>query len=696
MIRRFMPLAVLVASCVQSVQEETPRTLPPTPTITTQVAADAGPVAAPARFSAAPKPIYFVMTDRFFNGDTSNDDGGSGSDDPLVSGFLPTDKGFYHGGDLAGLAQKVDYLAGLGVEAIWLTPPLRNRPVQGNGTIEGSSAAYHGYWITDFETIDPHLGTEEDMHELIDLAHERGISVYFDIVANHTADVITFAEDSFAYLGETSTPYLDEAGDPIDITLPSFPEVSTFPYTPVFGTAEDSVAKNPSWLNDPERYHNRGNSTFDGPSSLLGDFFGLDDLFTEQIEVRQGMVGIYTELMDRFEIDGFRVDTAKHVEDGFWRYFLPRVQQHADKIGRPEFVIYAEVFDFSPIAVARYITQVGFPSALDFPFSQAVETFVTTGDAGVLEALFDRDDWYTDPDSSAHDLVTFVGNHDMGRIGRRLNGTDDGKVAKMRMVFELLFLARGTPVIYYGDEQGFVGDGGDKDARQTMFPSLVDGYLNDDLIGTDATHASARFDVEHPFYQAVSTLAALRQTHPALVGGAQITRLAEGGTFAISRIDRAERIEHVVVFNGPVTASITIPTSSPHTLFGSVYGPAFGLDSDDDGFISIDLEPWSTVVLVADGPLPQPTQPLVFKAAAEPSGEWVKMTAEVGDRRYAEVTFALVLDGNTPFVIGVDDAPPYRLYWKPDPELAGAELIATAVDGFGNVASVVARLPEPN
>ncbi len=138
--------------------------------------------------------FYFVMADRFENGDPTNDTAGIAGD-RLASGFDPTDKGFYHGGDIDGLVSQLDYIEGLGTTAIWLTPAFKNRPVQGSGT--DISAGYHGYWITDFTQIDPHLGTNDDLRTLVDAAHARGIKVFFDIITNHTADVIGFQEGTY-------------------------------------------------------------------------------------------------------------------------------------------------------------------------------------------------------------------------------------------------------------------------------------------------------------------------------------------------------------------------------------------------------------------------------------------------------------------------------------------------------------------
>jgi len=227
--------------------------------------------------------FYFVLTDRFANGDTSNDLGGF-SGDRLDHGYDPTDWGFFHGGDLRGLIENLDYIEDLGTTAIWLTPSLANKPVQGEGA--DASAGYHGYWVTDFTRIDPHLGTNEEMKELIDAAHGRGMKVFFDIITNHTADVITYEGGQFSYVSKEAEPYRDADGNPFDdvdfVNSPDFPALDaavSFPYRPVVAP-EESDAKTPAWLNDVTLYHNRGDSTFSGESSTYGDFVGLDDLFT--------------------------------------------------------------------------------------------------------------------------------------------------------------------------------------------------------------------------------------------------------------------------------------------------------------------------------------------------------------------------------------------------------------------------------
>ncbi|WP_256966785.1 alpha-amylase family glycosyl hydrolase, partial [Streptomyces caniscabiei] len=159
--------------------------------------------------------FYFVLPDRFANGDRANDKGGlTGS--RLATGYDPTDKGFYQGGDLKGITQRLDYIKGLGTTSIWLAPIFKNQPVQGTGA--NASAGYHGYWITDFTRVDPHFGTNKDLETLISKAHAKGMKVFFDVITNHTADVVDYEEKSYDYLSKGAFPYLTKDGKPFDDT----------------------------------------------------------------------------------------------------------------------------------------------------------------------------------------------------------------------------------------------------------------------------------------------------------------------------------------------------------------------------------------------------------------------------------------------------------------------------------------------
>ena len=365
--------------------------------------------------------FYFVMADRFENGSTANDDGGLGPD-PLVSGFDPTKKGFYNGGDLAGLLERIDYIQGLGTTSIWLTPSFKNKAVQ---LEDGPSAGYHGYWITDFEQIDPHLGSNADLRALVDAAHARGMKVYFDIITNHTADVIGYEEGArTAYVSKDVEPYRTAAGVPFDdrdyaggSTFPPLDPNLSFPYTPVLEDSETNL-KVPAWLNDVTLYHNRGNTTFTGEDSYYGDFFGLDDLFTEHPKVLDGMIEIYKTWIGDFGVDGFRIDTMKHVNDEFWQKFGPEVLDYAHSVGKDEFFMFGEVFDTTKSFTSHFTTTDRMQAVLDFPFQEAARNFASRSQsADQLRSFFAGDDWYTDADSNVYQLPTFLGNHDMGRIG---------------------------------------------------------------------------------------------------------------------------------------------------------------------------------------------------------------------------------------------------------------------------------------
>src|SRR3712207_3907554 len=129
-------------------------------------------------------------------------------------------------------------------------------------------------------------------------------------------------------------------------------------------------------------------------------------------------------------------------------------------------------------------------------------------------------------------------------------------MARDRLAHELMYFSRGNPVIYYGDEQGFTGDGGDQDARQDMFPSEVATYNDDDLIGNDATTAEDNFDTSTTLYRDIAHLADVARRNPALRNGAQIDRFAANGPgiYAFSRIDRNRQVEYVVAVNNSETA----------------------------------------------------------------------------------------------------------------------------------------------
>ncbi|MBA3939978.1 MAG: alpha-amylase [Sphingopyxis sp.] len=572
MIRRLAPLALLLAPLPAVAQVEEARARP-----------------------ASDDVIYFVLPDRFENGDPKNDLGGL-KGDRLKTGYDPAAKGFFHGGDLAGLTKRLDYIQGLGATAIWFAPIFKNKPVQGPKGDE--SAGYHGYWVTDFTQVDPHFGTNAEFKAFVDAAHQRGMKVYMDIIANHTADVIRYSEggaDGYSYRGLADYPYSRAGGVTGKPVNPGFagdhdpsPENwakltdPSFAYTPVVPKGEERV-KVPAWLNDPIYYHNRGNSDWVGESALYGDFAGLDDLATENPEVVQGFIDIYGRWIDEFGIDGFRIDTAKHVNPEFWQAFVPAMQARAKARGIPNFHIFGEVYvdAVDPGALAWHTHAAGLPAVLDFGFARAaIDAVSGTKGTDQFARLFDGDLLYKGGAKAALDLPTFLGNHDMGRFAmfvKQANSDANEAELLQRLMLghSLMLTLRGVPTIYYGDEQGFVSDGNDQLAREDMFASKVAVYNDNDLIGSDATTASANFDTAHPLYRHIAALAEIRRKTPALLRGATKVRAfsEKPGLLAVSRFDPDSGRELVLAFNtSAVPLSANIATDMKSAGFTALLG----------------------------------------------------------------------------------------------------------------------------
>ncbi|MFC9705766.1 pullulanase-type alpha-1,6-glucosidase [Streptomyces sp. NPDC056943] len=647
--------------------------------------------AQPARQDLTREQFYFVLPDRFANGDTSNDRGGlTGS--RTQTGFDPTDKGFYQGGDLKGLTQRLDYIKGLGTTAIWMAPIFKNRPVQGEG--KDASAGYHGYWITDFTQVDPHFGTNEDLEKLIAAAHAKGMKVFFDVITNHTADTVDYAEKKYGYRPKGAYPYLDASGRPFDDRAAiGKVDADSFPYTPV----EKANTKVPAWLNDPAMYHNRGDSTWAGESAEYGDFVGLDDLWTERPEVVEGMKKIYEKWVRDFKIDGFRIDTVKHVDLDFWTEWATALDAYAKKRGREDFFMFGEVYSADTTVTSPYVTRGRLDATLDFPFQDAARAFASQGaGADRLAKVFAEDYRYTTDKANAYEQVTFLGNHDMGRIGTFLkqdnpNASDAELLRRARLANELMFLSRGNPVIYSGDEQGFTGAGGDKDARQPLFAAQAADYLDDDQLGTDRTHATDAYDTKHPVYASVAELSRLTKAHPALRDGVQQERLAEGSVYAFSRTDAKTRTEYLVATNSATTEkTVTVPVDSAD--FRALYGGQ-GAVAAKDGKVTVTVPALSSVVLKADKPLPAPaTGPtLSLDAPAAGATGTVELTADVTGGGLNRVVFAAQVGNGRWQTLGTADHAPFKVTQHVT-AAAGTALRykAVAVDSAGRTASATA------
>ncbi|HYD36716.1 MAG TPA: alpha-amylase family glycosyl hydrolase, partial [Allosphingosinicella sp.] len=407
---------------------------------------------------------------------------------------------------------------------------------------------------------------------------------------NHSADVIKYREcpnNDCPYRGLADFPHSRRGGTSGEAINPGFAGIDKpdqrrdnferltrpdFAYTPYVPAGEAGVKK-PAWLNDPIYYHNRGDTTWSGESATLGDFSGLDDLFTEHPRVVEGFIEIYGRWIDDFGVDGFRIDTAKHVNPEFWQAFVPAMIERARARGIPNFHIFGEVYDPDPGMLARFTHVDTYPAVLDFAFQSAVTDVVAKG-AGTarMARLFAADALYVGGEAAALQLPTFLGNHDMGRFARFVReanpGASDGDILKRVILgHAMMFFARGVPVVYYGDEQGFAGDGGDQDAREDMFPSKVAIYNDNELVGSSATTAQSNFDPGARLYRAIAELAAIRRSDPALSRGAQVVRAASDGPglLALSRRAPSGGGETLVLFNNStqaVSANVVVDAAS--------------------------------------------------------------------------------------------------------------------------------------
>lgn len=640
--------------------------------------------------------FYFVMTDRYRDGDPGNNTGGA-SGAVSVTGFDPSSDAYFHGGDLSGLTGSCDAsdsedhglarIRRMGFTAIWVTPPFVQR------TVQGDSAAYHGYWFLDLSRPDPHLGEEDEFRAMVDCAHRLGMKVFVDIVVNHTADVIEY-EQGTAYVPLGKAPYRTAAGrvfDPWSFTSGrSFPRLAadrSFAKKPRVD-AGFAGAKVPSVLNDVTRYHNRGDidwSSCVGRCEMDGDFAGLDDLMTEDWRVVKALADAYGDWIADYKVDGFRLDTARHVDPYFFGRWLPQIDRTARTSGVPDFTTFGEVWLDSPAELSEMMLDRSLPSVLDFPYQDAARQFVTgQAGAGLLGALFDEDDYYTSATTNAYGLTTFLGNHDMGRIGFFLatQSQSEGEELTERalLAHDLLYLTRGVPVVYYGDEVGMTGsgDGRDRNARQDMFPTEVAAWQGEERIGGDPIGTGSSFDSDSVIADRIAALSELRERHPALASGAMITRLAEGDVLAVSRIDAAARTEYVVAFNsGDEDARVEVPTSTSSTPWTSLtLGPPVG--SDSTGGLALRVPARSSVVVRALRPLPAPPRPQVKVTVAEDfvTGRY-RFAAKVPGTDPSSVTFLMKVPGGEWEPVGTDDARPFQVFVPP-------------IDGPGDMAEVAA------
>ena len=607
--------------------------------------------------------IYFVMPDRYKDGDKKNNDNG---------GFNTSLTAFYHGGDLKGLTGTCEpgddglaRIKSLGFTAVWLTPLVTQQEAIGAGS------GYHGYWGVDFLNVDPHLGTNADMLEFSKCAKKLGLKIVLDVVTNHTGDVIK-------YLGNS-------------------------PYIP----AEFKNLKNPAWLNDLNNYHNVGDvgrCWGNGNCTKLGDFYGLDDLATEKPVVYKGWADVYGRWISKYGISAFRVDTARHVDDKFFKNWSPLIKTTAKKSGIKDFTIFGEVFDYSTLNLMTYVRQNKIETVLDFPF-QAKATEYASGysNAPTLSALFENDDYYISAQSSPSNLVTFLGNHDVGRVGyiianKRIQPVDQ-LLPRTNLANALMYFSRGIPVVYYGDEVGMTGSNSGKDqfARQDMFKTDIELWKNETRVGGlpigdgDAFSATS----QSPVANYLIKLAEIRKSNPALANGPMLERYSKNALYVISKKDVVQNREYIVAFNNSDTDEIVTVTTATS---GGDWTQILGTTKVEAklNVLSFNVPALSTIVLKAGNTINQfVTKHTKLSTSVDDLTGFYKVKAGISSKDFLSVEFFARNVGSTKWLSqGVDTAAPYSIFIDPlDFPRKKIELRAIARNSKGeNFAFPITRL----
>jgi alpha-amylase len=648
------------------------------------------------------------MTDRYANGDAGNDLGGHG---PLLgqSGFDPASTAYWHGGDFKGLTggctdpvHGLERVKDLGFNAIWVTPPVVNQ------ITTGSSGGYHGYWGLDFTRVDPHLGTDADFAAFVDCAHRLGLKVIMDVVVNHTGDIVLLTGGG-TY---TDIPFRDCHGRffRADRSVTGrFPCLAAryMPHIP-FLLPANRHAKKPEWLNDPLNYHDRGDIDFGSCSRQCfeqGDFYGLDDLFTEKPNVRIGLGRIFADWVMRYRLDGFRVDTARHVNAAFFRLWVPQVMAAARAAGVPDFQIFGEVFDDDVLNLAPFVRDRGLPNVLDFPFQDAAAGFASGGSSAVaVSNRLEDDDYLRLPDGRAPAPPTFLGNHDMGRAALQISQhgaglSGDALLRRTLLGYDLLYFLRGAPVVYYGDEIGMIGSGGDQAAREDMFPTQVADWQTEPRIGGPPIGNGSSFDVTvNPVQVRLKALAKLREEYPELATGQTITRYSKGKVLVVSRLGTEQRRELLVAFNaGDTAARVAVPTAAPGP-WQPVFGASAAVPAQPADRVTLEVPAVSAAVYASARPIVvTKPQPPALRVGADDLTTYVRASATVAAGSPVVVTFAVRTGHGAWRRLATDDSPPYRAFLDPTKVARGRAVsfvaVARALDGSTAVSKVVTATP---
>jgi glycosidase len=479
------------------------------------IALAAGATASPEFYGTsepfAAEAIYFVVTDRFVNGDPGNDHRDQGGahhsfDIPLAGPNGETDNIGYLGGDFKGIVDNADYIREMGFGALWITPIVDNpdeaftggeQARWGSFLTDRGKSGYHGYWGVNFYRLDEHLASPGlDFPDFTAAMRKHDLKIVLDIVCNH-------GSPSFS----------------MPVAQPKFGQI----YDANGKLIADHQNLTPEKL-DPA--HNPLHRFFHNEPDLA-QLSNLDDTNPEVLDY---LSGAYLQWIDQGAA-AFRIDTVSHMPVEFWKQFSARIRAR-----HPGFFMFGEAFDYDAAKIARYTkSSSGAISVLDFPLkAQLAKVFgKARGDYSLLDrALFLEGGPFRNP----YELVTFYDNHDMAR----LDASDAGFID----AHNWLFTARGIPAIYYGSEMGFMRGRAEHQGNRNYF-------------GPEGV-AAAR---HHPIHDRLQRIAHVRASSPALQKGLQVNLELRGERAAFYRIyehDGVHQIALVLLNKGDTPADFRV------------------------------------------------------------------------------------------------------------------------------------------
>lgn len=567
--------------------------------------------------------IYFVMIDRFEDGDPRNNNQGEGE-------FDPADNARYSGGDIKGVTRRLDYIRGLGATAVWITPPVAHQ-WWNQATRYGG---YHGYWAEDFKRVDAHFGTLRDYRDLSRALHGAGMYLIQDVVVNHTANY-------FGYAAGT-----ERAGDP----------AAGFVLHPATANKTAPTREPFSW-NDARNPRHRAAGIYhwtpditdfsDRRQELNYQLQGLDDLDTENPLVRDALRDAYGYWIREAGVDAFRVDTAFYVPQDYFADFLdspdrrfPGMRRVAAATGREDFHVFGEGFgidkafnDTQARKIDSYMRDENgrqlLPGMINFPLHGTLLDVFARGRP--TAELGHRIGNMMTVHARPHLMPTFVDNHDVDRF---LAG---GNEAGLKQALLAILTLPGIPTIYYGTEQGL------KEQRAAMF---AHGYGSG---GRD------RFDTDAPLYRFVQRAIALRRGHrvfsrgtPEVLGRNEVApgvlayRMSHEGDAALVAFNSAD---HEALLEGVATG---LP---PGTVLKSAFSIDDGVAAPElvvgaDGRITLPLPARAGMVWLAQATRREVVAPMAAITLDSKPQATTGERLELAGSAHGVTSFRLVIDGN--------------------------------------------------